>query len=143
MTVNREVLQHAIKLHAEFHCGRPGLSDKDFEESILTLFGEKYTPTIGKELFYRLVDALGQPKTVKYTPQRAIKLRQRRKTFSEADLIKAAKIVAGDPFLQGDNPGGKRYGNIDYLLRNDEKVDNWLAEGGNSTGTRNLNELEF
>jgi len=143
MTVNREVLQHAIKLHAEYHCGRPGLSDKDFEESILDLFGEKQTPIMGKDLFYRLVEALGQPKTVKYTSQRATKLKQRRKLWSDDELLKAAKIVAGDPFLQGDNPGGKRYGNIDYLLRNDEKVDNWLAEGGNSTETGDLSRLEF
>lgn len=96
-----------------------------------------------KELFYRLVEALQQPKTVKYTSQRATKLRQRRKTWSDNDLIKAAKIVAGDPFLMGDNPSGKRYGNIDYLLRNDEKVDNWLAEGGNSTEHSDLSRLEF
>lgn len=36
-----ELLDHAIKLHAEYHMGRKGLSDKDFKETILQLIKEQ------------------------------------------------------------------------------------------------------
>lgn len=103
----------------------------------------KDVPSNNKPLFYKLVGALQQPDSVKYTPQRAIKLKQRLKTFEEADLIKAANGIAQDEWLMGDNPGGKKYGNIDYLLRNDEQIDTILANTGGGEKHIDLKSLEF
>lgn len=44
--------------------------------------------------------------------------------MTKEDLIKAATNIGRDKFLQGDNDGnggkGKRYGDVDYLLRPDK-----------------------
>lgn len=96
-----------------------------------------------KELFYELVRLLHQPETVRYTPQRVVKLRQRLKTFSGAELALAAKCIADDDFLMGDNPQKKKYGNIDYLLRNDEIVDKFLVDSGGDTKIVDIKALEF
>lgn len=95
-----------------------------------------------RELFYRLVKKLGQSESVKYTPKRATKLKRRLKTFTEAELLQAADIIAQDEFLMGDNPGAKRYGNIDYLLRDDEIVDQKIADT-TITGHTDLRTIEF
>ena len=84
-----------------------------------------------KVLFNELVQVLGFSDQVKATPGRMAKLKSRLKTFAAEDLLKVAASIAADPYIQGDNPGGKRYGTIDYLLRSDEKVDEWLHTRGN------------
>lgn len=103
----------------------------------------KVSPTANKVLFYKLVAELQQPATVRYTQQRANKLKQRLRMFSENDLIKAARCIATDPFLMGDNPQAKKYGDIDYLLRNDEKIDSKLTEAGENIEGVDLSKLEF
>ena len=83
-----------------------------------------------KKIFYDLVDALGGTERVRYTDQRSQKLGTRLKTYSADELRSAAEVIGSDSFMQGDNEGGKRYGNIDYLLRNDEIPDRWLESDG-------------
>ena len=45
-------------------------------------------------------------------------------------LIKAATNIGKDEFLQGDNDGKKRYGDVDYLLRPD-KAAKWSEDQDN------------
>lgn len=40
--------------------------------------------------------------------------------MTKEDLIRAATNVGLDAFLQGENDGNKRYGDVDYLLRPDK-----------------------
>lgn len=81
-----------------------------------------------EELFYQLVETLGFSPNVRFTEQRKRKLKARTKVYSASDLLSAAKVIANDEFLQGENAGAKRYGTIDYLLRNDEIVDRYLEQ---------------
>lgn len=78
--------------------------------------------------FYKLVTELGYTETVQYTDARRRKLQARLKRYKPEQLEKVAQAIYASPFHQGDNPSGKRYGNIDFLLRSDEKVDEWLNE---------------
>lgn len=78
-----------------------------------------------KDFFYKLVDELGFSNQVMFTDGRRQKLNNRLVKFSPADLIHAARGIRNDPHLQGDNPQGKRYGTIDYLIRSDENVDKY------------------
>lgn len=113
---------------------------------IIAAYHEPPKPLIGKTLFYRLVETLQQPKTVRYTPARANKLKRRLATFSEAEMVRAAQSIASDEHMMGDNDRNKKYANIDYLLRNDEIVDRWLAEANEDGGANNgldLRKLDF
>ncbi|MGH7239724.1 MAG: hypothetical protein ACREHG_06615 [Candidatus Saccharimonadales bacterium] len=80
-----------------------------------------------KALFYQLVKTLGFTDQVKATDGRIRKLGVRLKTYKPSELMKAAKAIESDKFMQGDNKESKRYGTIDYLLRSDETVDKWLT----------------
>lgn len=84
-----------------------------------------------KTFFYRLVEKLGFSESVKFTNQRGNKLKLRLKTYKPDELLNAAEIISADAFLQGENPSGKRYGTIDYLLRSDEKVDEQINKVNN------------
>lgn len=117
--------------------------DKDKALAMLHRYIVKLSPIANKALFYKLVAELQQPATVKYTQQRANKLKQRLRMFSENDLICAAKCIVADPFLMGDNPRCVKYGTIDYLLRNDEKIDSELTAAGALIEGVKLEELEF
>ena len=81
-----------------------------------------------RDLFYKLVKQLGFTETVQYTDARRRKLQARLKRYKPEQLEKVAQSIYASPFHQGDNPSGKRYGTIDFLLRSDEKVDEWLNE---------------
>lgn len=87
-----------------------------------------------RELFESLCSILGH-QNLRFTPGRDQKLKQRLKTFSRDEIILAAKAVADNEYMMGDNPSGKKYGTVDYLIRNDEKLDEWLdtARGGGQT----------
>lgn len=103
----------------------------------------KTKPKDNKTLFNELCAILGHSGSVLYTTGRANKLRIRLKTFSPEQIKTAAQNIAYDDFMMGDNPGGKKYGNIDYLLRNDEKLDEWLGERGTAAGTTDLTKVTF
>lgn len=55
------------------------------------------------------------------TVARVTKLRARLKTYSLEELTKAARAIAANDFMV---KGG--HNTLDYLLRNDEKVERWL-----------------
>lgn len=80
-----------------------------------------------ESMFGDLVEALGyNRKTTRFTPARRTKLLTRLKTFTFGEIVNAAKIIKDDPFMQGENDRKTKYGDIDYLLRNDEKLEHWV-----------------
>jgi preprotein translocase subunit SecF len=79
-----------------------------------------------KELFSELVGLLGFTDAVKYTDGRKRKLQVRLSKCSADELRRAAQAIADDAYMQGDNQAGRRYGDIDYLIRSDEQVDKWI-----------------
>lgn len=82
-----------------------------------------------KNLFFDLVEKLGYGRDrVRLTPERMQKLKKRLKTFSREQMLGAAAAIRDDEFMQGKNDNNKRYGTIDYLLRKDEKVEQWLSD---------------
>jgi DNA-binding MarR family transcriptional regulator len=95
-----------------------------------------------KEYFAELVKALGFTDKVRPTDGRIRKMRVRLKTYKPNELLKAARGLRDDAFMQGDNPSGKVYGNIDYLLRNDEIVEKYLSNGADSDNSNLAEELK-
>jgi hypothetical protein len=85
----------------------------------------KSTAKSYRVIFAELVQTLGFTSRVMPTNGRIRKLATRLKQFSYDDVLLAATNIGQDQFLQGDNPGGRRYGDIDYLLRSDEIIDKW------------------
>lgn len=81
-----------------------------------------------KALFSELVGLLGFTDAVKYTEGRKRKLQSRVRSSSPDELRRAAQAIADDAYMQGDNPSGRRYGDIDYLIRSDEQVDKWIQK---------------
>lgn len=81
-------------------------------------------PSKNKDLFISLCVTLRHAKTTEYTPARSNKLRMRLKRYSGDDLLRAAQAIANDEYMMGST--GRKYGTIDYLLRNDEQIDTWL-----------------
>lgn len=77
------------------------------------------------ELFVSLVAELGCVRATA-TPGRKAKLAKRLKTYTPEELKKAARNIGKNKFMSGENDNKKRYGTIDYLLRNDEKIEEWL-----------------
>jgi len=108
-------------------------SDSDSDSNIskpkgLLVKSDKPTTRMStKQFFYELIKNLGFTEQVKATDGRIAKLKVRLNSFSTTDLLSAATNLAADNYMQGDNEGGKRYGTIDYLLRNDENVDKYLT----------------
>lgn len=86
----------------------------------------KTTASANKPLFYELCAVLGHSKETKYTPARSKKLQLRLKSYSKEDMLKAAHAIANNDYMAGSS--GRKYGTIDYLLRNDEKIDEWLQQ---------------
>lgn len=82
-----------------------------------------------KIFFYSLVQSLGlSPERTLFSPERHKKMLARLKNFSHDQLIIAAKAIKADPFMQGRNDRGTKYGTIDYLVRNDEKLEYWINQ---------------
>lgn len=93
-----------------------GVENKEPKQELLELFEKLHVLTKGK----------GKPK---FTLQREQKLNAllTKHRLTEEDLIRAATNIGNDDFLQGENEGKKRYGDIDYLLRPD-KAAKWSDE---------------
>ena len=53
---------------------------------------------------------------------------RRLKTFTAAQLCQALEVIAVDPWLNGQNPRGKRYTDFSTVFRSDEKVEGYLLE---------------
>lgn len=87
-----------------------------------------------KQAFEELVAELGYTGRTEATRGRLEKLRIRIRSMGYQKVLAAAKNVRADPYMQGDNKESKRYGTIDYLLRNDETVDRW-ANNQHQTAT--------
>lgn len=80
-------------------------------------------PGANKELFTQLCAILGHTGAMEYTTARANKLKLRLKRYSKDVMLEVAKTIANNDYMAGSS--GRKYGTIDYLLRNDEQIDTW------------------
>lgn len=79
-----------------------------------------------EDLFYELVEQLGFTRgRVKFLPARQSKLAARLKNADAAALRRAAVALSRSPFHMGQNENNRKYGDIDFLLRNDEMIEKW------------------
>jgi hypothetical protein len=85
----------------------------------------------------RLRTILGakESKPIIYVP----KLRMRLKRFSFEEIEQAAKNIAENGFMMGNEDGEKK-ATLEYLLRNDQQIDKWLTKK-NGNGTANMEEM--
>jgi len=60
---------------------------------------------------------------VKALEIRKKKFESRRKNFSLEEIKEATMTILSDTFLQGDNDRGKAFGDIDFILRNDQQIE--------------------
>lgn len=67
-----------------------------------------------------------QSPRAKVTTGRMAKLKTRLKTYEWDEIKVAAQNLVQSDWHMGDNPGGVKYANVDFLLRTDEQVDSWL-----------------
>lgn len=65
------------------------------------------------------------PRGPKLTPKRLRQIKARLRTFSLDDLIRACDNLHTSEWHRGENPNGKIYGTIDFLIRSDEQIDTW------------------
>ena len=95
-----------------------------------------------RELLMSLASVLEYRRNPVYNAERAKKLKKRLENFSEEDLELAARTLADNAFMMGDNPGGVKYATVDYLIRSDENVEKWL-EIADMTSEDDLTKVEF
>ena len=95
-----------------------------------------------KDLLMSLASVLEYRRNPVYNGERAKKLKKRLENFSEEDLTLAARTLADNAFMMGDNPGGVKYATVDYLIRSDENVEKWL-EIADTTSEDDLTKVEF
>lgn len=106
----------------------PWLSAEDVVDEVPEVQQETVTEekrNSNKELdrmLFQLNEKLGGNSKIKPTNDRRNKLKARLKQFEFEELMIAAQHLATDDFMQGQNDNNKRYGTIDYLLRNDTNV---------------------
>lgn len=85
------------------------IKNNDPDKKLQQLFNELHELTGGTG---KVVFSLSREKQLKAL------LDQER--FDEDSLRKAAKNIGEDAWLQGENPNNKRYGDVDFLLREDK-----------------------
>jgi hypothetical protein len=103
------------KLHSVTSRGRNKAELNDDNKDLVELFSRlhKLTGGKGKPIF-----------NVKRQNQLKFLLDPKKGNMTEEQLITAATNIGKDAFLQGENENNKRYGDIDYLLRQD-KASKW------------------
>jgi hypothetical protein len=74
--------------------------------------------------------ALGRTGRLLITKTRLSHLKARLKNFTVAELMVAAKAIGSNDFMK---KGG--HNTVDYLLRNDEKIEQWLGRTADKTET--------
>jgi hypothetical protein len=96
-----------------------------------------------RSLFTELVQDLGfDVSRILLTKERQSKLKVRLSSYSPDQLRTAAKNLGADSHMQGDNKEGKRWGTIDYLLRNDTTVAKYLENDAAPAGVANIGEID-
>ena len=89
----------------------------------------------------RLRTILGakEAKSVIYMP----KLKMRLKRFTFEEIEQAAKKIAENPHMMGDNAEGVKYATLEYLLRNDAQIDKWLTKANVHMNGRRIDAAEM
>jgi hypothetical protein len=103
------------KVENVIYRGRNKAEVNDDNKDLVELFSKlhKLTGGKGKPIF-----------NVKRQNQLKFLLDPKKGNMTEEQLITAATNIGKDAFLQGENENNKRYGDIDYLLRQD-KASKW------------------
>lgn len=103
------------KVHNIVSRGRNKAEVTEDNKDLIDLFGKLHTLTGGK----------GKPIfNVKRQNQLKFLLDPKKGGMTKEQIIQAATNIGKDAFLQGDNDSKKRYGDVDYLLRQD-KASKW------------------
>lgn len=97
---------------------------------------------MSKTLLEKLAKILEYRRSPIYNDQRAKKLKARLAHFTEEEMTLAARTLAENPFMMGDNPNGVKYATVDYLIRGDDIVEKWLEMADLAT-TNDIGGLEF
>lgn len=77
-------------------------------------------------LLTNLSRILKYDRVCKITEGRRRKLKKRLKEFSKDDILLAAEHLSQSSWHMGNNPNNKKYATVDFLLRSDEKIEEWL-----------------
>lgn len=78
------------------------------------------------QLIQNVHTILGGSRALMFTNTRLAHANARLKHFTAAQIYKAAENLAKSEWHMGRNPNGKKYATVDFLLRSDEKVEEWL-----------------
>lgn len=70
--------------------------------------------------------ALGGDRKILATDSRIRKLKARLKNFTPEQILQSAYNLSQSPFHMGYNDNHVKYATVDFLLRSDEKVEQWL-----------------
>lgn len=81
-----------------------------------------------KQLLQQIHQTLGGEKPVLPTPKRLKQVKARRKNFSPEEILQAAHNLTLSDFHMGKNEQHKKYATVDFLLKSDERVEEWLNE---------------
>lgn len=81
-----------------------------------------------RRIFDALVAVLHPGQSILYTQKRQGMINGRLVHFKPSQLVTAANNLMKSPWHTGDNPGGKKYADFDFLMKNDEQVEKWLNE---------------
>lgn len=102
----------------EFNSVAPKIHEKQTEEELLSLLKQLNRLTGGKTDNVILND---------YRKKR-LKALLRPGEFTKDQLLLAAKNLGNNAWMQGENDNKTRYGTVDYLIRDAEKVNRFLEE---------------
>lgn len=94
--------------------------DEEPENEIVEIVSDE------EEFIQELNQTLGGKARIRAVKPRIKKLQQRMKTFSKDEIREAAFNLSQSEFHMGKNDGGIRYGTVDFLLRSDVQLENWL-----------------
>lgn len=81
-----------------------------------------------KKLLQEIHHVLGGERTILPTKKRLSQLKARRKNFSPEEILQAAKNLTQSPFHMGQNDQHTKYATADFLIKSDERVEEWLND---------------
>lgn len=87
---------------------------------------KSFSAVRSKEIFDLICSIVHPDKGVLYTDKRKAMVRNRNRTFMLEDILTAATNLMASSWHTGNNPNNVKYASFDFLMRNDEKVEEWL-----------------
>lgn len=84
---------------------------------------------------------LGGKRKPLLTPNRQSKLRNRLKNFTKDQILTAATNLSHSKFHMGFNDQKTKYATVDFILKNDERVEKWLNEDPERARIEMINQM--